>query len=172
VSQSGAYTLVARNIFGATTSSPAMLQVIVAVDRRSVPAMGITAQPGSVVNLDYTSDLSPAPVWNALDSMRLTNGFQWYVDLSQPLPPTRFYRAWQSGVSGQNPSLNPAAMVAAITLSGSSGNSVRVDYINAIGPTDAWGNLDTVRLTNSSQLYFDTSSIGQPKRLYRIVPVP
>jgi len=29
-----------------------------------------------------------------------------------------------------------------------------------------------VVLTNTSQLYFDTSTIGQPPRLYRLVPVP
>jgi hypothetical protein len=50
--------------------------------------------------------------------------------------------------------------------------SLRLDYINAIGPTDAWVTLDTITLTNPSQLYFDVSSIGQPTRLYRIVPVP
>jgi hypothetical protein len=47
-----------------------------------------------------------------------------------------------------------------------------LDCINAIGPTDAWVTLDTVTLTNTSQLYFDTSSIGQPARRYRIVRVP
>jgi len=49
---------------------------------------------------------------------------------------------------------------------------LRLDYINAIGPTDAWVKLGTVTLTNTSQLYFDVSAIGQPTRLYRIVPVP
>ena len=32
--------------------------------------------------------------------------------------------------------------------------------------------LATVTLTDTSQLYFDTSSIGQPPRLWRLVPVP
>ena len=63
-------------------------------------------------------------------------------------------------------------MVPAITLSGSSGDSVRLDGINAFGPTNSWFTLDTVTLTNTSQLYFDTSAIGQPPRLWRIVPVP
>jgi hypothetical protein len=49
---------------------------------------------------------------------------------------------------------------------------VRLDYINRFGPIDAWITLDTVALTNTSQLYFDTSSIGQPARLWRVVPVP
>jgi hypothetical protein len=63
-------------------------------------------------------------------------------------------------------------MVPALTLNGSPGNLVRVDYINAVGPTDAWVTLSTVQLTNTSQLYFDTSALGQPPRLYRLVPTP
>ena len=63
-------------------------------------------------------------------------------------------------------------LVPAITLTGNLGDTLRLEYINAIGPTDAWVTLDTVTLTNTSQLYFDVSSIGQPRRLYRIVPVP
>ena len=63
-------------------------------------------------------------------------------------------------------------MVPAITLTGNIGDSLRLDYINQFGPIDAWVTLDTVTLTNTPQLYFDTSSIGQPPRLWRIVPVP
>jgi hypothetical protein len=32
--------------------------------------------------------------------------------------------------------------------------------------------LDTITLTNTSQLYFDVSALGQPQRLYQIVPQP
>jgi hypothetical protein len=49
---------------------------------------------------------------------------------------------------------------------------VRLDYINPFGPTDAWVTLATVALSNTSQLYFDTSARGQPERLYRLVPLP
>jgi hypothetical protein len=37
---------------------------------------------------------------------------------------------------------------------------------------NAWVTLDTVTLTNESQLYFDTSARGQPQRLYRLIPSP
>lgn len=50
--------------------------------------------------------------------------------------------------------------------------SLPLDGINAIAPIDTWFTLDTVTLTNRSQLYFDVSSIGQPRRLYRLMPVP
>ena len=52
------------------------------------------------------------------------------------------------------------------------GDSLRLDYINQFGPTDAWVTLATVTLTCTSQLYFDVSAPGQPQRLYRIVPLP
>ena len=63
-------------------------------------------------------------------------------------------------------------MVPAITLTGNIGHSVRVDYINQFGPTDAWVTLATVTLTNASQLYFDLSAVKQPQRLYRLVQIP
>ena len=88
-----------------------------------------------------------------------------------PLPPQRFYRAWQTGTPGVMPSLD-LHLVPAITLTGSLGHSVRVDAINQLGPIDAWFTLDTVTLTNTSQLYFDTSTWHQPPRLYRLVQTP
>ena len=60
-------------------------------------------------------------------------------------------------------------MVPAITLTASVGSSLRLDYINQFGPIDAWVTLDTVTLTNTSQLYFDISAPGQPQRFYRLM---
>ena len=77
---------------------------------------------------------------------------------------------WQP--SGGTPLALGLNFVPALTLTDAIGNSVRVDYINQFGPTDAWATLATVTLTNTTQLYFDTSAIGQPPRLWRIVPVP
>jgi hypothetical protein len=57
-------------------------------------------------------------------------------------------------------------------LTGSPGDSARVDGINAVSPTDAWFTLATTKLTNSSQLYFDVSTVNQPQRLDRIIPLP
>ena len=94
-----------------------------------------------------------------------------HIDLTAPLPPQRFYRGWEGTSSTEAPLLD-LHMVPAITLTGNVGDTLRLDYINANGPTDAWVTLDTVTLTNTSQLYLDVSSIGQPRRLYRIVPVP
>jgi uncharacterized delta-60 repeat protein len=167
----GVYSVVVSNIFGAVISSPAMLNVIAAVERRPVPGVKLTGESGSLLNVDYASSISPAPDWIALGSVSLTSTSQFCPDLTVQLPPTRFYRAWQTGTPAVVPSLN-LNFVPAITLTGNINDSLRVDYINAIGPTDAWVPLDTVTLTNTSQLYFDVSAPGQPTRLYRIVPNP
>jgi hypothetical protein len=170
-SQSGTYTVVVTNMFGAVTSAPAMLNVIAPVARRLVPGVKLIAPVGTFWGLDYRDDLGPTANWDTMATMSLTNASQFYFDLSAPLPPQRFYRAWQSGTPSVMPSLD-LHLVPAITLTGTIGHSVRLDYINQFGPTDAWVTLDTVTLTNTSQLYFDVSAPGQPQRLYRLVQVP
>ncbi|SPE57199.1 hypothetical protein SBV1_2690003 [Verrucomicrobia bacterium] len=171
-SQSGTYTVVVSNLFGTVTSAPVTLNVIAPVARRLVPGIDLIAQPGGLLGLDYRDNLGPTANWAPMATMTLSNSSQFYFDLSTPLPPQRFYRAWQSGTPGVVPSLSVAGLVPAITLTGNVGDSLRLDYINQFGPTDAWATLTTVTLTNTSQLYFDTSSLGQPARLWRIVPVP
>jgi hypothetical protein len=170
-SLSGAWTVVVTNLFGAVTSSPAMLGVIAPVERRPVPGVKVTGQPGSVWDVVYASSLSPVANWSVLGSVSLSITPQYCFDLTVPLPPQRFYRAQETADPLVFPVLG-LSMVPAITLTGSIGGSVRVDYINRFGPTDAWVTLATVTLTNTSQLYFDLSAPGQPQRLYRIVPTP
>jgi hypothetical protein len=169
--QAGAYTMVVTNITGAVTSAPAVLSVIPPVERRMVPGLSLLGQPGSLLNLGNANTLGPAPGWAALDTVVLTNTRQWYLDVSEPLPPQRFYRAWQTNGPSVTPTLG-LYMVPAIMLTGTIDRSVRLDYINQFGPTDAWVTLDTLTLTNTSQLYFDVSAPGQPERLYRVVQVP
>ena len=170
-SQAGAYTVVVTNIAGAVTSPPAILNVIAAVERRPVPGVKVMGQTASMLNLDYVNALSLAPNWNPLGSVSLTSTSQYYFDLTLPLPPQRYYQAWQTGAPVVIPSLD-LHLVPAITLTGSIGGLVRVDAINQFGPIVAWFTLDTVKLTNTSQLYFDVSAPGQPQRLYRLTQVP
>ena len=170
-SQTGTYTVVVTNLFGAVTSAPVTLNVIAPVTRRLVPAINLMGQAGNFTGLDYRDNLGPIANWETMATMTLSNASQYCFDVSAPLPPQRFYRAWQAGTPIVMPSLD-LHLVPAITLTGNIGDSLRVDYINQFGPIGAWVTLGTVTLTNSSQLYFDTSSIGQPARLWRIVPVP
>ena len=170
-SQSGVYTVVVTNLFGALTSAPVALNVIAPVDRRLVPGVNLMGQAGNFLGLDYRDNLGPTANWETMATMTLSSSSQYYFDLSEPLPPQRFYRAWQTGKPRVKPSLD-LHLVSAITLTGNIGSKVRLDYINQFGPIDAWVTLGTVTLTNTSQLYFDVSAPGQRERLYRLVPVP
>ena len=63
-------------------------------------------------------------------------------------------------------------IVMPIKLSGAVGSSWRIDYVNDLGPTNNWRVLATVTLTNSSQVYFDSSALTRRYRFYRLVPLP
>jgi hypothetical protein len=168
--QAGAYTVVVTNPSGAVTSAPALLSVIPPVVRTVVAAVSLTGGTGSFLHLEYADSLvAAAPPWCSLTNVTLNSEPQLCFDLCQPLPAQRFYRAWQT--NGPQPVLD-MSQATEISLAGALGGKVRIDYINQFGPTDAWSTLDTVRLTNTSQLYFDVSAWRQPQRLYRLVPLP
>jgi hypothetical protein len=167
----GTYWVVIGNSFGTVTSAPVMLNVISPVDRRPVPGINLMGDVGASLNVEYSDYLGSLANWLLLNTLSLTNPPQYCFDIATPLPPERFYRAWQTGTPSVVPSLN-LNMVPAITLSGNIGDKLQLDYINQFGPTNAWVTLATVTLTNTSQLYFDVSAPGQPARLYQIVPVP
>ena len=59
-----------------------------------------------------------------------------------------------------------------IKLAGDIGSSWRIDYVNDLGPTNNWATLATVILTNTSQVYFDTTALGQAHRFYSVVQLP
>ena len=170
--QAGAYTLVVTNpyAYGAVTSAPALLSVISPVETAIVPAVGLPAGSGSLVHLEYADSLAAAaPQWFSLSNVTLVAGPQLCLDLSQPLPAQRFYRAWQT--NGPATALD-MSLATEIPLTGAAGSSVRVDYINQFGPIDAWVTLDTVLLTNTTQPYFDVTMFRRPPRLYRLVALP
>jgi hypothetical protein len=168
--QAGSYTVVVTDPAGAVTSAPALLSVILPVVRTVVPAVHLLGGTGSLLHLECADSLAgSAPPWFSFTNVTLGSGPQLGFDLSQPLPAQRFYRTWQT--NGPQPALD-LGLATEIPLAGAIGRSVRVDYINVIGPTDAWVTLDTVLLTNTTQLYFDVTAFRQPTRLYRLVPVP
>ena len=167
--QAGAYTVVATNLWGAVTSAPALLSVIAPVERRTVSALNLASDAGSFLHLDYLNAFGPGAQWVSLTNFTLTSAPQLCFDLSEPLLAQRFYRAWQT--NGPPPTLS-MNLATEIPLTGAVGTSVQIDYINQFGPTNAWVTLDTVMLTNMSQLYFDVTMFRQPTRLYRLVAVP
>lgn len=169
--QIGAYTVIASNTFGAITNPPAMLSVIPPVSRKPARAVGLTGFAGSTWNVEYTDALGLSAHWINLGTVTLAGNSGYCFDASDPLPPQRFYRARQAGSTNPPPNLN-LNVVSAIVLTGNVGDSVEVEGINAVGPTNAWFTIDTVTLTNASQFFFDVSAIGQPPRLYRLVNPP
>jgi hypothetical protein len=169
--QAGAYTVVVTNLYRAVTSAPALLSVIAPVERRIVPALNLTADAGSFLQLDCADGFGPGAQWLSLTNVTISSAPQLCFDLSESLPAQRFYRAWQTNAPTARPILD-MRLATEIPLTGAVGSSVRIDYINQFGPTDAWVTLDTVLLTNSPQLYFDVTMFRQPTRLYRLVTVP
>jgi uncharacterized repeat protein (TIGR03803 family) len=169
LAQAGAYFVVVTNVLGAVTSAPANLALITPVSRKLVPGVSLYGQTGSVIGIDHTDGPTPFLNWTTIYQSLLTEVPQWYFDVSTPSPSMRFFRCWQTNALGQPPSLD-LSKVTALMLTGSIGSSLRVDYINQFGPTNAWVTLDTVTLTNTFQLYFDPSALGKPARLYRLVP--
>jgi len=126
---------------------------------RKCPERGLRELPGPSAALDHIRFRQPDQHLGIL------------VRCHRAAAAQRFYRAWQMGTPSVAPSLG-LNMVPALTLTGGIGGSVRVDYIHRFGPIDAWVTLATVTLTNTTQLYLDTSAPGQPDPLYRLTPVP
>jgi uncharacterized repeat protein (TIGR03803 family) len=171
LAQAGAYTVRVSDPIGAVTSPPAMLGVITPVPRTRGATLILQGPAGSVLNLDYRETAGPNDNWTALDSVLLTNPPAMYCDPSVPLLKQRFYRAWHTNTLGSPPALK-LSLVPALLLVGAPGDSLRLEYINPVGPVDAWVPLAVVPLANALQFYFDTSALGQPERLYRISPMP
>ena len=69
------------------------------------------------------------------------------------------------------PTLN-IYIIPAVALNGSIGTTYELDYVNAMGPTNAWVSLADIMVTNSPQYYYDLSATNQPTRFYRLVQVP
>ncbi len=170
-SQAGTYSVVVSNAIGVVTGSAAQLSVIAPV--RRAPAAGLTllGQPGLTLNVDYTEALGAPPQWGSWTNVTLGGPSQLSLDFDAPLAPQRFYRGWHTNAAAPPPSLSLEAGTV-ITLTGAIGGSVRLDWINQFGPTDAWAPLATLTLTNTSQLYFDATGSFHAPRLYRLVPVP
>jgi hypothetical protein len=168
--QGGVYTVGLTNIAGSATSAAAFVSVISPVPRRIVPALLLAGEAGDQLAVESCVTIAEPPAWKILETVTLTDTTQWYFDVTAPSA-QGFYRARQVNGSGAAPALG-LQRVPAITLTGPVGSVARLDYINQFGPSDAWVTLATVALTNASQLYFDTSTIHQPPRLYRLVVTP
>lgn len=171
IGEAGSYQVTASNIVDIATSAAVVLNMIDPVERRTVPGLILTGAPGGVLNLESTTVVDGSAVWSPLATVTLETPPDRWFDLTEPLPARCFYRAMVIS-GGRIPPVLQLDMIPALTLAGEVGNQIRVDGINRFGPTDAWFTLDTLTLTNTSQLYFDVTAPGQPARLYRLLLVP
>src|SRR5690349_2575739 len=110
----GTYSVVISNVYGAVTSSPAMLNVIPPVERRPVPAIYLTGEVGSFLDLEFAAQLDFPVKWLPLNTMSLTSSPQFSFDITSPLPPQQYYRAWQPAPVNVVPSLGLPGMVPAL----------------------------------------------------------
>ncbi len=171
LSHSGAYYLVLSNASGFAASSKVSLSVIPRISRQIVTGFRLTSDPGVFLNLDRSTTPGLSASWTTFAGVALVASPQWYFDLSAPDAAQQYFRAWHTNTQSPAPGL-ALQLVPALTLSGTPGTTLRLEYINPIGPVDAWVALDAVRLTNSPQLYFDISAAGRPARLYRVTAAP
>jgi hypothetical protein len=93
--QSGAYSLVATNIFGSVTSAPAILNVLTSLGIDMIPAITLTAEVGYNYSLQFITAASPTNGWNSIVTITITNNPQTFLDWSALGEPRRFYRLVQ-----------------------------------------------------------------------------
>jgi hypothetical protein len=188
-------------LWGIMTNQPLGL-VATAIDageQKWCLALANTAQPKVVINVVGPASQTVAAGSQAFFSVNASGvpplSYQWYFGTNALAGATNRWLSLQNVQASQAgsyrvvvsnsqgsatsqplvlsvaPSLT-VNMVPAILLNGAVGTSYRVDYINVVGPTNAWNTLATVTLTNAQQFYPDYSAIGQPARFYRLVQVP
>ncbi|MCU0782981.1 MAG: hypothetical protein MUF81_02835 [Verrucomicrobia bacterium] len=92
----GSYYCVVTNVYGAVTSTPAVLYVTTngaaILDVAMYAGVDVAGLPGRTYVLDYTTDVGPSPVWTHL-ATNIMSGMEWfYVDMDSPFQPRRFYR--------------------------------------------------------------------------------
>jgi hypothetical protein len=90
--QSGEYTVVVTNPAGSTTSPPAMLSVLPALEVHMVPGITLNGGVGLTYRLEFINAAGPTNAWEVLATLLITNQPQYYFDLSAIGQPRRFYR--------------------------------------------------------------------------------
>ncbi len=83
-------TLLADRFYRAWQAAPA--GVVPSLRMRIFPAISLTGNIGDSFRLDCINQFGPIDAWAALDTIKLTNTTQRYVDVSAPGAPPRLYR--------------------------------------------------------------------------------
>jgi hypothetical protein len=164
-SESGAYNALVTNPFGAAMSKPATLAVTASVSVRPAFAIALSGNPGDALKVEYSDTLVPAPVWQPLATVTMSNTTQIFVDATAPAAPQRFYR------SAAPPTRLSALQVPTVTVVGDAGDVLQLQYSDTPDPGANWVPLTTLTLSDSSNLFLDISAPSLA-RCYRAVASP
>jgi hypothetical protein len=164
-SQSGSYSVLVTNAFGAAISQPATLGVSAQLAVTSSLAITLSGNVGDSLNLEYCDSLVPPSNWQPLATVTLTNTTQDYVDSAALSCGQRFYRGASS------PAPLGVTQVPAVTVLGNPGDVLQLQYSDTPDPGANWLPLATLTLTSTSQVYVDTSAQGVT-RYYRAIASP
>jgi hypothetical protein len=82
-------------IHAAVVSQNDASSVLPAVNINMVPAISLAGDLGATYRIDYLNAIGSTNTWNALGTITVTNGQQYYVYLSAIGQPARLYRLVQ-----------------------------------------------------------------------------
>jgi hypothetical protein len=184
---SGDYVVVVSNSVGYAISDPATLTVMIAPEIVVQP-QGQIGYWGKSVSLSVEATGS-APLtylwykdnisiqWATNSTLLLTNldfndAGDYQVLVSNPLSSVLSTSAWLT----VNPAGVALGMYPGLTIDGVVGKSYGIQYVTNVTHTNDWTTLTTLILTQSVQLWVDTSvnaSVGSnAQRFYRVIALP
>jgi hypothetical protein len=184
---SGGYTLVVSNAFGAVTSAVANVTI------SAPPAIGDTAfrsvLPGATVGNGGTLNLA-VPAGSVSGTGPFT--YQWFLNgalivnaTNSTLTVPGFNASFAGNYTVQigNPggtvtsvnvpvSTADIAFFGGVTVDGPANARYRLEYLNDVANTNSWLTLTNIVHPGGRQFYIDTSSDGRVRRFFRAVPLP
>jgi hypothetical protein len=185
--QEGSYTAIVSNPYGSVTSAPIVVTVLMAPVITGQPqgqsgywGKGVTFQVKARGSLPLSYQLfkNGIPIdWATNASLSLTNlemtdGGDYTVEVSNSVDSVTSAPA----LLMVNPAGISLGLYPGVTIDGVVGKQYGIQYTTSISHTNSWTTATNFTLTQPIQLWIDTStdttSPANPKRFYRVVPVP
>ena len=184
---SGGYSLVVSNAFGAVTSAVASVTITAppaigdAAFRNGLP--GATVGSGGTLNLSvpagavsgsgpftYQWFLNGAPITGATGSTLTVPGFN-------PAFAGNYTVQVGNGAGSSTSVAVPVstadiAFFGGVTIDGPANAKYRLEYLGDVANTNSWTTLTNIVHAGGRQFYIDTTSPGTQRRFFRAVPTP
>ena len=184
---SGDYVVVVSNSVGYAISDPATLTVLIAPEIVLQPqgqvgywgknaSFSVESAGSAPLSYRWYKDNLQIP-WATNSTIVLTNldfndAGDYQVLVSNPLSSVLSASAWLT----VNPAWVALGMYPGLTIDGVVGKNYGIQYITNVSHTNDWTTLTTLILTQSVQLWVDTSvnaSVGtNAQRFYRVIAIP